>query len=127
MTATGVSGVIDAKTITRLKPGCFLINVGHTPDEIDLATLAERRAVLPQVDACRVGEHEVYLLAGGSMANLTAGHGDSLNAFDVTAAVMVAGVGYIATLEEGGVHDVHPLPEAVWRNVADHAVALERW
>jgi len=118
-------GVVDAGTMALLKPGCFLINVGHTADEIDLSALPERRAVLPFVEACRVGDHEVYLLAGGSMANLTAGHGDSLNAFDITSAVMVAGVGFIATVDEAWPNAVHPLPEAVWRRVAEHAVNLE--
>ncbi len=125
--ATGVPGVIDAGTLARLKPGCFLINVGHTPDEIDLTTLSKRREVLPHVEACAVGEHDVYLLAGGSMANLTAGRGDSLNAFDVTSAVMVAGVGFIVSEAEGWTPAVHPLPEAVWRQVAVHATTLEGW
>ena len=100
VTATGAPGVIDADTVALLKPGCFLVNVGHTAYEIDLSALPERRAVLPFVEACRVSDHDIYLLAGGSMANLTAGHGDSLNAFDITSAVMVAGVGFIATVDE---------------------------
>ena len=127
VTATGRPGVIDADTIARLKPGCFLINVGHTADEIDRSALPERRTVLPFVEACRVGDHEIYLLAGGAMANLTAGHGDSLNAFDVTSAVMVAGVGFVATLDETWTNAVHPLPEAVWRSVAADAVDREGW
>ena len=127
VTATGAPGVVDADTVALLKPGCFLVNVGHTADEIDLSALPERRAVLPFVEACRVGNHDVYLLAGGAMANLTAGHGDSLNAFDITSAVMVAGVGFIATLDTGWPHALHPLPEAVWRSVAARAVELEGW
>ncbi len=127
VSATGAPGVVNAGVIARLKPGCFLLNVGHVADEIDLSALAERRPVLPFVEACRVGAREVYLLAGGSMANLTAGRGDSLNAFDVTAALMVAGVGFIATLEAGWPPAVHPLPEAVWRGVADSAVGQEGW
>ncbi len=125
--ATGVPGVIDAEIIARLKPGCFLINVGHTADEIDLAALAQRRAVLPHVEACRVGDHEIYLMAGGAMANLTAGHGDSLNAFDVTSALMTAGIGFIATLDEARPNAVQPLPEAVWQSVAEQAIGLEGW
>ncbi len=61
------------------------------------------------------------------MANLTAGHGDSLNAFDITSAVMVAGVGFIATVDAAWPNAVHPLPEAVWRSVAARAVDLEGW
>ena len=127
VTATGVPGVVSAAVIALLPPGCFLLNVGHVADEIELSALEERRQVLPFVEACRVGEHEVYLLAEGSMANLTAGHGDSLNAFDVTAAVMTAGVGFIAGLEEPWEPGVYPLPEDVWRGVAGSAGASEGW
>ncbi len=122
-TATGATGVLSASLIGRLKPGCFLLNVGHAGDEIDVSALPERRAVLPFVEACRVGDHEIFLLAGGSMANLTAGHGDSLNAFDVTSAVMVAGVAFIAGIDAPWTAEVHPLPAEVWRSVAESATA----
>ncbi len=127
VTATGASGVIDGEIISRLKAGCFLINVGHVANEIELSALGERREVLPFVEACRVGEREIYLLAGGSMANLTAGHGDSLNAFDITSAVMVAGVGFIAGVADDWPRAVQPLPEAVWRQAAENAVQGEGW
>lgn len=117
-TATGAAGVIGAEVIERLKPGCFLLNVGHAGDEIEVSALPERRQVLPFVEACRVGDHDIFLLAGGSMANLTAGHGDSLNAFDVTSAVMVAGVGFVAGIDGSWQAEVHPLPAEVWRSVA---------
>lgn len=126
VTATGAVGVVDAAVIGRLKPGCFLLNVGHVGDEIEVAALGERRQVLPFVEACRVGDHEIFLLAGGSMANLTAGHGDSLNAFDITAAVMVAGVGFLTASGSPAAGSswaagVHPLPPEVWREVARSA------
>ncbi len=121
VTATGAAGVIDAGVIGLLGPGCFLLNVGHADDEIEVSALPERRTVLPFVEACRVGDHEIFLLAGGSMANLTAGHGDSLNAFDVTSAVMVAGVGFIAGAGAPWKAEVQPLPETVWREVAESA------
>ncbi len=120
-TATGAAGVVDAGIVARLKPGCFLLNVGHVADEIEVSALPERRSVLPFVEACRVGDHEIFLLAGGSMANLVAGHGDSLNAFDVTAAVMVAGVGFIAGNDASWPAGVQPLPAEVWRGVAEDA------
>ncbi len=122
-TATGAAGVVDSRVIARLKPGCFLLNVGHVGDEIEVSALPERRQVLPYLEACRVGDHEIFLLAGGSMANLTAGHGDSLNAFDVTSAVMVAGVGFIAGTDASWPAAVHPLPAEVWRGVAENATA----
>lgn len=62
----------------------------------------------------------IYLLAGGSMFNLIAGWGDSLNAFDITLAVMTAGINYMVT--EGSQHPpgVHLLPSSAWEPVLTH-------
>ena len=51
------------------------------------------------------------------MANLAAGQGDSLNAFDVTLAALVAGIGFWSAGEFlfPGVHD---LPSSAWLPVA---------
>ncbi|MCP3961133.1 MAG: hypothetical protein GY719_25080 [bacterium] len=57
-------------------------------------------------------------------ANLTAGHGDSLNAFDVTAAVLVAGVGFVAGAGSSRPPGLYPLPAEVWRAVAADATEV---
>lgn len=117
VTATGARSVVNAGHLPLLRDGVFLLNVGHHPDEIDVAALRAYpgHEVLPFVEAVDLGGRTVYLFAGGSMANLTAGHGDSLNAFDVTIAVMTAGIGYIAGAGEKQPPGVHILPRAVWR------------
>lgn len=57
------------------------------------------------------------------MANLTAGQGDTLNAFDLTLATMVAGLGFIFTDEAQSYPDgMTALPKHVWQPVADQAV-----
>jgi len=48
------------------------------------------------------------------MANLTAGEGDSLNAFDVTLAVMTTGLGHIFGAGENKPPGVYLLPRAAW-------------
>ena len=123
VTATGVAGVLGAEELRHLRAGCFLLNVGHLADEIDVAALGPRREVLPYVEEVRPHGVPVYLFAGGSMANLTAGWGDSLNAFDVTLATMVAGLGFLFT--EGGrsAPGLHALPRPVWAGVAAEAAA----
>ena len=121
VTATGVSNVIDEEVIQQLKPDCFLLNVGHVAAEIDLSALGTRREVIPFVEACGVEDKTLYLFAGGSMANLTAGHGDSLNAFDLTLAVMVAGLGFTISQRASWDAGVHLLPETVWQEVAAQA------
>ncbi|WP_257452562.1 adenosylhomocysteinase [Archangium lipolyticum] len=125
VTATGVAGVIGAEEVKHLKSGCFLLNVGHVANEIEVGALGTRREVVPHVEETRPHGRTVYLFAGGSMANLTAGWGDSLNAFDVTLATMVAGLGYIFSEEGAGARPgLHPLPRRVWSEVAAAAAGV---
>lgn len=117
VTATGAANVISAAHLPLLRDGVFLLNVGHLPHEIDVAALAAfpHEEVLPFIEAYDVNGRTVYLLAGGSMFNLTAGDGDSLNGFDITLAVMAAGFGHIVGAGETAVAGLHLLPDAVWR------------
>jgi hypothetical protein len=68
-------------------------------EEIDCGYLRQfsHEEVMPYINAYRMGDKTVYLMANGSMLNLTAGFGDSLNAFDVTLAVMASGIHHIVT------------------------------
>jgi adenosylhomocysteinase len=120
ITATGARHVIGAGHLRLLKAGAFLLNVGHLDQEIDLAALhaLPREEVLPHLERYRLEEKPFYLFAGGSMANLTAGQGDSLNAFDITLAAMVAGVGFMVS--EGGrfLPGMQLLPREAWVGVA---------
>lgn len=117
-TATGANDVVSAKHLDNMKSGTFILNVGHVAKEIDvdyLKTNATHNEPMPYVNAYTLSDKTLYLLADGSMFNLTAGYGDSLNAFDVTLAVMAAGIGHIvgegATSESG----LYLLPEMVWK------------
>ncbi len=71
--------------------------------------------VMPYINAYRMADKTVYLLANGSMLNLTAGFGDSLNAFDVTLAVMASGIRHIVTDGMRAPAKVYLLPQAVWQ------------
>jgi adenosylhomocysteinase len=116
-TATGADGVVGAALIDRLPDGAFLLNVGHRPGEIDVAYLRshDHREIIPFVEEISLGDRRVYLLAGGSMLNLVAGAGDSLNAFDVTLAVLTEALGFL--VHEGSSYPagLHVLPDFVWR------------
>ena len=122
VTATGVKGVLGAEQVRHLRAGCFLLNVGHVADEIDVEALGPRREVLPYIEEVRPQGRPLYLFAGGSMANLTAGWGDSLNAFDITLATMVAGLRFLFTEGAGYPPGLHPLPRTAWSPVASAAV-----
>ncbi|MFF5477717.1 NAD(P)-dependent oxidoreductase [Streptomyces sp. NPDC012935] len=114
VTATGRDGVVSKEVLSELTAGCFLLNAGHSPREIDLGVLRTGTQVLPHVTCHRPFGKEILLMSGGHIVNLTAGDGDSLNSFDLTAALMVSAVGWMS--EHGGRYapGVHPLPQAAW-------------
>lgn len=115
VTATGANHVLSAEHFALLPDGAFILNVGHRVDEIDLAALRAHphEKVLPFVEAIHLPQRTIYLFAGGSMANLTAGKGDSLNSFDLTLAVLTAGIGYLGAAETPP-PGIHLLPRSVW-------------
>lgn len=108
VTATGRPGAVPANA--GYKDGCLLVNAGHSPDEIDLADLGPGTAVIPAVTSHRVQGREVLLFAGGHVANLAAGDGDSLNAFDITAAVLVDATAWAVRRGHAYPPGLHALP-----------------
>lgn len=119
VTATGVAGVLDKSMLTRLKPGAFVMNVGHVSDEICLDTLSEYQIdqVMPEIYEYRYNGHYFYALSNGAMFNLTAGYGDSLNAFDVSLALMAAGVKHMFESSNTTCPGLHLLPDEAWKPV----------
>lgn len=118
-TATGAKNVLSAELLAQAKSGVFVLNVGHVAEEIDVAFLKSHpmREPMPYINAYDLNGKTIYLLADGSMFNLTAGYGDSLNAFDVTLAVMASGIGHIVGEGEQAENGVYLLPPAVWQKV----------
>lgn len=119
VTATGAAKVINADHLLSLREGAFLLNVGHRTDEIDVAALDvyPHYEIIPFVEEFKIEARTVYLFARGSMANLTAGEGDSLNAFDVTLATLATGIGYIVGDGAAQSPGVYMLPRTAWESV----------
>lgn len=127
VTGTGAHHVVPFAVMEQLKDGCFLLNSGHRIDEIEIAALAGmphgdpvpmvRRYIMPSGKS-------VHLFAGGAMANLTAGEGDSLNAFDVTLALMAEGIGHIVGVGQDAPAGVHLLPQDVWQRACPPAAPV---
>ncbi len=117
-TATGAYGVVNARHLDTMKDGAFILNVGHVAQEIDVPYLkdnASHSLPMPYVNAYNLNGKTLFLLADGSMFNLTAGYGDSLNAFDVTLAVMAAGIGHIVGEGANSENGLYLLPESAWK------------
>ncbi|MGX2950821.1 adenosylhomocysteinase [Ursidibacter sp. B-7004-1] len=118
-TATGAKNVLSQHLLQQVKSGVFILNVGHVAEEIDVEFLKKypMNEPMPYINAYSLDGRTIYLLADGSMFNLTAGYGDSLNAFDVTLAVMASGIGHIVGEGQKATKDVYLLPQAVWQKV----------
>lgn len=116
-TATGAKNVLSAPHLQQAKDGVFILNVGHVTAEIDVGFLQNlpHSEPMPFVNAYQLEEKTLYLLANGSMFNLTAGYGDSLNAFDVTLAVMAAGIGHIVGDGARQQPGLYLLPQSAWQ------------
>lgn len=119
VTATGRSRLIDSRRLGLLPDGAILLNASHVNDEIDVAALAagRRSRLMPFVEQFEVGGRTRYLFADGAMANLAAGNGDSLNAFQVPLAIMVGAVRYMVGPGAASEPGVHPLPPSAYESL----------
>ncbi len=118
VTATGVRHLIGKEHLNQLKNGTFLINVSHINDEIDVVALGQypHNEALPFVEEFILDQNRsLYLFANGTIANLTAGEGDSINAFDVTLAVMANGIRHITGKGQSEKPGIYLLPRAAWQ------------
>jgi adenosylhomocysteinase len=117
VSATGAVGVVGRQEIEQLKDGAFVMNVGHGSGEIRTQELADitPTEVMPFVFDYPVNDRHIYLLANGAMFNLTAGFGDSLNAFDVTLAIMAGGLHCLLTEADKLPAGLHLLPDNAWK------------
>jgi adenosylhomocysteinase len=119
VTVTGNRDVLRREHFERMKDGAILANAGHFDVEISLPDLGdERRAVLPLVDEYVVADRRLNLLARGRVVNLAAGEGHPAAVMDVSFAIHALAVEELVaragSLEPG----VHPVPEAIDREVA---------
>jgi adenosylhomocysteinase len=123
VTVTGNRDVLTATHFARMKDGAVLANAGHFDVEIDLAALRsaaveEPRDVLPLVTRYDLGGRRLNLLAQGRVVNLAAGQGHPAAVMDMSFANQALAVEHLvrdgAALGPG----VHPVPEALDREVA---------
>ncbi|MDR7509511.1 MAG: adenosylhomocysteinase [Armatimonadota bacterium] len=125
VTATGREKVISTPQFPLLREGALLLNAGHSTLELDVPALRAHptRRIRPHVEAVELGGRTVYLLAEGAMFNLAAGPGDPYDAFDLTSALMLAGIEYMVAHHQDFPPGLHLMPAEVERRVA--ALAAE--
>jgi adenosylhomocysteinase len=123
VTVTGSRGVLGARHFERMKDGAVLANAGHFDIEIDLEALRAAaddapREVLPMVEQYAVGNRKLNLLASGRVVNLAAGQGHPAAVMDMSFANQALAVEHLVRHPGELAAGVHPVPEAVDREVA---------
>jgi adenosylhomocysteinase len=122
VTVTGNRDVLRREHFERMKDGAILANAGHFDVEISLPDLGEeRRQVLPLVDEYEIESHpprRLNLLARGRVVNLAAGEGHPAAVMDVSFAIHALSVEELVRRAGELAPGVHPVPEAIDREVA---------
>ena len=122
VTVTGSRAVLRREHFERMKDGAILANAGHFDVEIDLdalrAAAVEVRDVLPLVQQYDLGERRLNLLASGRVVNLAAGQGHPAAVMDMSFALQALVVEDLVARGRDLAPGVHPVPEAIDREVA---------
>jgi adenosylhomocysteinase len=122
ITVTGSRTVLTGPHFERMKDGAVLANAGHFDIEIDLDALRAvadgPREVLPMVEQYDLGGRKLNLLASGRVVNLAAGQGHPAAVMDMSFANQALAVEHLVRHPGELAAGVHPVPEAVDREVA---------
>jgi adenosylhomocysteinase len=123
VTVTGGRDVLARAHFERMKDGAVLANAGHFDVEISLADLRAMadgppRRVRPLVDRYVVGDRRLNLLADGRVVNLAAAEGHPAAVMDMSFAVHALVVEHLVRAPARLAPGVHPVPDAIDREVA---------
>jgi adenosylhomocysteinase len=122
VTVTGSRAVLRREHFEAMKDGAVLANAGHFDVEIDLDALRELAVdvhdVLPLVEQFDVGGRRLNLLASGRVVNLAAGRGHPAAVMDMSFALQALVVEELVARGGELAAGVHPVPDAVDREVA---------
>jgi adenosylhomocysteinase len=126
-TATGIGYSITADQMRLMKNGAIVAVGGGGPPEVSLtgdvplvsSDLARDYVRTVPVDA----ERSVFLIADGESANVTAGEGNSIEVIDLSLAVQLRVLGYLADRHQSMDPGVHEVPPEIDDLVARSALA----
>jgi adenosylhomocysteinase len=122
VTVTGSPGVLGTEHFARMKDGAVLANAGHFDVEIDLGALRDAadsvREVRPLVEQYVLDGRRLNLLAKGRVVNLAAAEGHPAAVMDISFALQALAA--VSLVERAGElpAGVHPVPDAIDREVA---------
>jgi adenosylhomocysteinase len=129
ITATGCRDVITVEHLDAMRDGAILANAGHFDVEINVAAVADlavaaNLGIRPQADEYLMADgRRLIVLAEGRVVNLVAAEGSPAAAMDVSFAVQVLALTWLASGEAPPAAGVHAVPPAIDAQVA--ALALD--
>jgi len=123
VTVTGSRRVLRGEHFARMKDGAILANAGHFDVELDLEELSALavnvREVRPLIEQYELEDgRRLNLLARGRVVNLAAGEGHPASVMDVSFALQALCVEELVRRRGEIAPAVHPVPEAIDREVA---------
>jgi adenosylhomocysteinase len=123
VTVTGGRDVLSTPHFEHMKDGAVLANAGHFDVEIDIGALADaavaHREVRPLVEQYELeGGRRLNLLAQGRVVNLAAAEGHPAGVMDVSFALQALAAEYLVRARGTLTRRVHPVPDALEREVA---------
>jgi adenosylhomocysteinase len=132
VTVTGSRRVLRREHFERMKDGALLANAGHFDVELDLDELRELatggvREVRPLVDQYELADgRRLNLLAHGRVVNLAAAEGHPAAVMDVSFALQALCVEELVKRAGELPAAVHPVPDAIDREVGRLKLAALR-
>ncbi|QAA76881.1 MAG: Adenosylhomocysteinase [Candidatus Bipolaricaulis sibiricus] len=122
ITATGCIGAVTFDDLCAAPDGAILANAGHFDVEIDVQSLRARaagRRVRDHVEEFTLPNgNRVHLLAEGRLVNLVAGDGHPAEIMDLSFAVQLLSLLWLARSGRGFAPGVYPVPAEVDEEVA---------
>ncbi|CAN5815092.1 adenosylhomocysteinase [soil metagenome] len=128
ITATGNLNVFREEHFRIMRDGAILANSGHFDAELELGALANLaeghiREVRAGVQEYDLGEKKVYVVAEGRLVNLGAAEGHPAAVMDMSFAGQALSAEYVARDHASLEVRVHPVPEAIDREIASLKLA----
>jgi adenosylhomocysteinase len=123
ITITGDINVIDKASLEVMNDGAIIANSGHFNVEINIPFLENvaksKRQVKPLVDEYTMKDgRRIYLLAEGRLVNLSAAEGHPASVMDMSFANQALCLEYMVKSRSSLDIKVHPVPEAIDKQVA---------
>jgi adenosylhomocysteinase len=123
ITITGDINVIDKASLKAMKDGAIIANSGHFNVEINIPLLeslaSAKRRIRPLVDEYTMNDgRHLYLLAEGRLVNLSAAEGHPASVMDMSFANQALCLEYMVKNRGSLGVKVHPVPEAIDKQVA---------